>query len=115
LLPGFLALFPASGASMTRVSLSKSPAQQKVLAFIKAYKLIHDGNSPPKAVIARAVGCSRQNAETLVARLVKRGRLVIDENGGFLTGGRWLSAEEVARLEALGKLAEMLADAAPEG
>jgi len=68
-----------------------APSQQRVYTFILGYKIRNGGNSPSYRDISRGCLMSTSAVYQAVQRLIKNGKLSLDENRRIrVCGERWL-------------------------
>jgi predicted transcriptional regulator len=72
-----------------------SPTQDALLEFVRDYKQSNeaDGNSPTYEEIAEALGVNRTTAYNTVLRLIKRGKISINNKGKIKLGGKYIPPE----------------------
>jgi Mn-dependent DtxR family transcriptional regulator len=73
----------------------ESPTQDALLEFVRDYKQSNeaDGNSPTYEEIAEALGVNRTTAYNTVLRLIKRGKLSVNNKGKIRLGGKYIPPE----------------------
>ncbi len=85
-----------SSAPFRIKKVRRAPAQEKVLGFIRDWKVDKDGNSPGYQQIADGLGMSVSTVYTHVLKLVAKGRLKLAEEDRriMMIGGEYLPPDE---------------------
>lgn len=73
----------------------ESPTQDALLEFVRDYKRSDeaDGNSPSYEEIAEALSITKATAYNTVLRLIKRGKLSVNNRGKIKLGGKYIPPE----------------------
>lgn len=73
----------------------QAPAQDAILEYVADYKQTdeNDGNSPTYQEIADALGVATATAYNTVMRLVRHGKLRINNRGKIVLGGKYFPPE----------------------
>jgi hypothetical protein len=73
-----------------------TPSQQRVYVFILGYKIRNGGNSPSYRDISRGCLMSTSAVYQAVQRLIKNGKLSLDENRRIrVCGEKWLPPKKL--------------------